>query len=423
MIDVMHALSGPSQWKEAIRALCHAKVAFMDISNYSPGTMMLLGVRSVVRRGVTITLRTHEGSLPWNIREIKPVELHKLRFRQEAYNLFSSVLRDAWQRFCTEPAYSDLPVYDAIRSLSTADHSRIPPTQQILVLCSFSDRHKNQNWPLIERTLQLASAELESFKGTMLEPVSVIRTLDMHSTTLVGHALYNAIRRSAFCIIDWTDWRPSVFFEFGVRLAASDIRPICLIEFEESTASPFQGQVEALLKLFTPIQYRIPEMAGVGNAIKQQFEAILGTATDTASSAALPYDETYRVAVDAFEVEHDQNIIPPPHVELRRLARTLRAPLEYATNPVLYSENIRIRRLAEEAALERLLAAWFYLIGRYTDEELRSTVSLRRELVSVGNETLEAMRGVRMQHVIREIYNKLKQMRALDEEVNSRGPD
>jgi hypothetical protein len=102
MIDVTFALSSPSQWKVAIRALCQAKVAFMDISNISPGTMMLLGVRSVVRRGVTITLRTHEGSLPWNIREIKPVELHKLRSFQEKFVHFASVLAEDVLQLCSQ---------------------------------------------------------------------------------------------------------------------------------------------------------------------------------------------------------------------------------------------------------------------------------------------------------------------------------
>src|SRR5262245_18315136 len=412
VIDVTQALSSLPQWQETIRSLCQAKVAFLDISNYPPGTMMLLGIRSVVRRGITITLRTHDGSLPWNIREIKPVELHHSQTVQEASDCIASILADAWHRFSTDPAYADLPVYDAIRSLPTGDHSRIAPTQQALVLCSFGDRHKNQNWLFIDRAIQLALARLASRSTESIrEPAREIRPLDMHSTTLVGHALYDASRRPVFCIIEWTDWRPSVFFEFRAHLAAYAIQPSCLIEFEEAAATPVRGQAELLFKLFTPISYQthqINDVSRVSNMMEQHVEAILETTAGRTEQAS---NDTYRIVVDEFESVHDQDPIPPPHVELHRSARALQAPPQYMGTPVLYSESFRVHRLAKEAALERLLAAWFYLTGRYTDDELRSTDSLRRELESIGAEILETLRDTGaqpLQRLLAEILDKIE---------------
>jgi hypothetical protein len=412
IIDITHALANPSQWREVIRALCRAKIAFIDITNFTPGSMMLLGVRSVVRRGVTITLlRARGGDLPWNIREIKSIELDRLELIEEStLNHFGRTVADAWRRFGTEPTYSDLPVYDAIRSLPLGDYSSIPPRQQMLLLCSFSDRYQ-RNLRFIRTTLHL------------FEQGDVIRTLDMHSTTLVGRALYDAIRRHDFCLVDWTEWRPSVFFEFGVRLAASRIRPICVIEFEESTATPIQRLAAApLFSLFTPIQYRIPEMRRLADEIKQQFKVRLDTEFG-AISGELPQDETYRIVVDAFEVKDDQYIIPPPHVELQRSAGKLLGDRQRGEHPVLYSDNIHIGRKAVEAGVERLLAAWFYLIGRYTDEELRCSDSLRGELISVGREILYAGRGVVSNKLCDEIRVKLHQFKLLDKEANFQGPD
>ena len=64
--------------------------------------------------------------------------------------------------------------------------------------------------------------------------------LDMASPRLVGQALYEGIRWARTCLVDWTGWRGNVFFEFGVRMACSDIGPGRVIEHgaREAAAAP-----------------------------------------------------------------------------------------------------------------------------------------------------------------------------------------
>jgi hypothetical protein len=39
-------------------------------------------------------------------------------------------------------------------------------------------------------------------------------------------AVYAAIQKSELCLVDWTGWRPNVFFELGVRIAVNEIDPV-----------------------------------------------------------------------------------------------------------------------------------------------------------------------------------------------------
>ena len=57
-----------------------------------------------------------------------------------------------------------------------------------------------------------------------------LRTLDLQSPRLVGQALYEQVRWSSWCVVDWTEWRPNVFFELGVRLACSERDPLSIIQ-------------------------------------------------------------------------------------------------------------------------------------------------------------------------------------------------
>src|SRR5580704_18179670 len=55
------------------------------------------------------------------------------------------------------------------------------------------------------------------------------RTLDLNSPRLVSAQLFEAIRLTDFCLVDLTTARPNVFFELGVRLAASRLLSRCVV--------------------------------------------------------------------------------------------------------------------------------------------------------------------------------------------------
>jgi len=389
-IPIEKPFSTPTDWADAITSLCRAKIVFVDITNYTPASMILLGIRAVVRRGVTITFTGSADELPWNIREIKPILLSKGALGYEIAETIALAMEDAWRRIGIYALYADLPVYHAIRSLPTGEYRALSPAELVLVLCSFSQRHQTELWPHLKEQLCFLSAEIADYK--LDGRPNVVRTVDMHALTLVGTALYDAIRRSSLCIIDWTDWRPSVFFEFGVRLASSRIAPICVIEKNELPPAKSCG-LEALRQLFDPIHYDVSTISTLSKQIGDQYrddqrrdslsDGEFGRATAPGNG------QTYRAVVEALDCEHAEPPFRPPHVELCASARNLLGDPQSRHHPLLYIENTEIWERARAAARERLAAAWFYLAGRYTDEELRSNKDLQEQLEYVGEQLLE----------------------------------
>ena len=188
--------------------------------------MLALGVRAVVRRGVTLTstadwLTPAQLKPPFNIQETKLL-YHGSRYLptniRHPLNTIAAGVKKGWQELISQPNYLDLPAYDAVRcQYPTTDANKKSAVTRVLVLCSFGEDHE-ENWN------HLANALASRFG------LDVARMLDVSSPRLVGQALYEGIRWARTCVVDWTNWRANVFFEFGVRLARSDVGPVNVIE-------------------------------------------------------------------------------------------------------------------------------------------------------------------------------------------------
>lgn len=55
-VSVLKALASPENWAVTVEALARATFVIADVTSYEPAVMVLLGVRSVLRRGVTISV-------------------------------------------------------------------------------------------------------------------------------------------------------------------------------------------------------------------------------------------------------------------------------------------------------------------------------------------------------------------------------
>src|SRR5262249_22120738 len=53
-LDISRAFASSQDLRAAVRALCRADIAVFDITQLQPGVMILLGIRAVARRGVTV---------------------------------------------------------------------------------------------------------------------------------------------------------------------------------------------------------------------------------------------------------------------------------------------------------------------------------------------------------------------------------
>ena len=112
-------------------------------------------------------------------------------------------------------AYLDLPAFDAVRLLGE-DYRPIEPESQIFILRWFDKQYDKHVRKVINTRL----------RARFGEKTKILTTIDSQSPELVEQRLYAAIRRTQLCILDWTAWRPNVFFEAGVRLAVNKRDPI-----------------------------------------------------------------------------------------------------------------------------------------------------------------------------------------------------
>ena len=178
--------------------------------------MVALGVRAVVRRGVTLTSTadfltpTQLSQLPFNIQETKLIQHHGLRDAptdvKHPLNMIFAAIKKGWQELKSQPQYLDLPAYDAVRCpFPTTDAEGQRADRRPLVLCPFGKGHE-PNW------LHLANALAVRYPNR-----KAARMLELASPRLVGQALYEGIRWARTCVVDWTGWRANVFFELGVR--------------------------------------------------------------------------------------------------------------------------------------------------------------------------------------------------------------
>ncbi|MET0081240.1 MAG: caspase family protein [Candidatus Thiodiazotropha lotti] len=224
VIEIDEALQSPQSWLEVIQALCKAPVVVVDAMDFQPGIMLLLGIRAVVMRGVTLTVTTvpvkkwksyEDVQLPFNIQELKLIgaEEYDIKHPQHPNRLIGTALADGLRQLNEIPTYQDLPGFDDVRCNEPSLHAH-SVQNTVFVLCPFGN---TTTWKYMSPIIEAMSTKL--IPGT--KAPEVVRMLDMESARLVGPALYEHIRWSRACIVDLTEWRPNVLFELGVRLTCS----------------------------------------------------------------------------------------------------------------------------------------------------------------------------------------------------------
>ena len=78
-VVITEALETPARWLQFVQAMCVAPIMIVDVTGFQPAVMLALGVRSVVRRGVTVTTTANLvdeaqlSRLPFDIQETKLV--------------------------------------------------------------------------------------------------------------------------------------------------------------------------------------------------------------------------------------------------------------------------------------------------------------------------------------------------------------
>ena len=433
VIHASNVLSSAAAYEDVVKALCRSDIAVFDVTNYEPVVMLLLGIRSVARRGVTVASAGGDYTVgdalefPFNIKEVNILSHSDKQLNiSDPIHLIGERIIGGFSQLAQLPNYLDLPAFDAIRSLppEAANQKNRDYTDQVLVLCSFSKEYQDNNWKRhLKRNLPIyiRSSLAKEKKPTSKEKPEVLRTLDMKSPRLVSQSLYEAIRLTDMCIVDWTEWRPNVFFELGVRISSNNLGPICIIEdkhrefIEELVQDPANAQAikrphsisdrdvsrlinaasqyMELLRMFDPIKYKAPTSQEQGGEDQQAYTEMIAfhknsisTKDGKESNTIFVPNTTYNLITQWIDWKVE-TAARPVYKELINAANLLSNPDidSQGMSPVLYPQNTTLIQKADEGAIERRIAAWYYLNYRYTLKDISKDPQLSKMFTDLGN--------------------------------------
>jgi hypothetical protein len=392
LVKAADYLQSWAKLKEAIQALCRARVVVFDVTGFEPACLFLAGIRSVVKRGVTIL--SHGGSyrlggeldVPFNIADVNVIahSADQAKMKPTPIELLSRRIRRGLQDV-NLPHYADLPVYDAIRRIPAEDRGVTPKDEGVIVLCAFDGDYTKANWDdYVKAALQ---NELDIMREDRAEPstqppsLGVVRSFDLVSTRLVSHALYETIRTAEACVIDFSRWPGSVVFEAGVRLAASAKGGAAIIERDwrmklSDSKRVYLTQYEAVLGLFEAGEYEA-DKAGA-------FSRAYGSSA-ASPSPGIGSGRVYLYIESVLDVD-EEPASRPVYRELMDSA-ALFASQDLGGGrfkPVsLYPGNRELAKREDAADFDRLVAAWLFLVYMVGERDLVADEHLRQSTKSV----------------------------------------
>jgi hypothetical protein len=367
------ALSSPASYEHAVRTICGAQLAVFDLGDDEPGVALLLGIRAVARRGVTLVVRRGAldsqswDALPFNLREISIVH------RAEGDKTFIARLRKALVEGskllgALPESYLDLPAFDSIRRLGfdPSMYRAIAPEKQALVLSWFDKQYLAQGGMVLTRSLET----------TLGDDCNVLNLMTATSPQLTSQKLYAELRRSDLCVVDWTGFRQNVFFELGVRLAANRLGALSFVCDEPQLLKPqvrkripVEGkQHQALRTLFAPTGFGLSSDEKVRSRIDEHRQEIrlfkTGRQLVARAGASLPDGYTYALVRDSLDHADEPWSIGVVQ-RLTNAARELLGPdiKTYPDSPMLFDDVGK--EDAWRTAMEHLIGAWYYLERRH----------------------------------------------------------
>jgi hypothetical protein len=367
------ALANSAAYERLVRAISHSAIAVFDLTGYEPAVLVLLGIRAAVRRGITLTVTRDPRpavSLPFNIGGLNPIPLSD-KFSEDVYQALTA----GFSALKAQPnVYLDLPAYDALRKLGE-DHRLLEPDQQILILRWFDPQYSGMVKDLVEERMK-----------AKFEHTTVVTTLDSRSPQLAEQRLYAAIRRTRLCVADWTGWRPNVFFEIGVRLAINPTDPILMRCREKPPGwddnraggvwlEEMPPGAKELERFFRPVLFTLT----ADDELRDRFDLLETKQPPRPPDALLSPGRTYAVVEQSIDRHKEAGGIAVQQFlvsEAKSLVGDFE-PGEGNSIPVLFPDSLG--KQASKAAMECLIASWFYLNHRHKLFEKRNSKSLSVE--------------------------------------------
>ena len=350
------ALNGPRAFGRTIRALCDAPIVVFDGTHELPSLMLLLGIRSVVRRGVTLVVRKGDMNagtwqeIAFNLRELRLVSIAKWSGLEAEEQVRNAVEEGLKLQFRRPFRYADLPAFDGVRYLGAKkeDYEARPRDTEVLVLCPFDGDYSTNQWPEVQRALR-------DTWGHRKDPGPARRVIDLQSPELVGNRLYGSIRRDAECVADLTLNRPNVFFELGARLVANEngVRVIrCTDVAVDNSSASVRADAAGLDLLLGTQSYKMD----VANP-KEEVAKAIRTDVDKWPGGAVTRGYAFAIAQDSVEIRQEaggQGIASLLwNVKEETVGQDVK---QNKSAPSMYGENLAIRAQARRFAFDAMLA-------------------------------------------------------------------
>jgi hypothetical protein len=401
-LSLAQVFSSAEELRKSIQKLCRAEVAVFDITELQAGIMFLLGVRSVVRRGVTVcssanvTVKDIGEALPFHLQALNVSSHSAAQKSPRAHELLGLKIIRGLRELAALPEYLDLPAYDAVRALGPTPETFKSIPRKVLVLCPYSPEYESLNWePVLADELygklrllrdddepDVADVFADT-RGEML-----VRLCDIETPRLVLQTFYDFVRRVEMCVVDWTSCRPNVMFELGVRMAVNPLGAVHIIDTETPVAQDRSGaHVQTMMERFNIIEYssKNPDSDSFRRMVEWFDQGVRqrnnpeerGNYRATRQMDYLVYD-----TIAAFFEKQEQSVSGSVVSDLVDQANLMsNAELEsHGTTSALYHDvSAELRRRAQADAAERRIAAWLYMDSRYGDADLAANSRLLLE--------------------------------------------
>jgi hypothetical protein len=406
-VAVLDAIKSVDNWVATVEALARSDYLIADVTSYEPAVMLLLGIRSVLRRGVNVSVTSadpasHGSATPFNVQETRVLASNDEWF----YENLHRAMAEGAANLARDSNYLDLPAYKAVRAPRPETWAE-DDTRNLLVLCPFTKDYSELNWKKLRWIIQGRTHDM-----------TPLRMRDLRSPRLVGQALYEQIRWATRCLVDWSEWRPNVFFELGVRLACSEHDPLCIIQRDNVGTSPDPDgaqpsrlrQHDLLRQLLDPVEYdRVQPRDALKGALEWWLSPPPRRSWRPPSPQVLPPAATFQVAQARFPWDQEKAMLAWPHTELREAAERIQGkdPQKDPERLILFADNEWFDAELRAAVRERWIAAWLYLRHLTTSDDTPPDAT-QTELVRVGRFALLALskssdpRHVQLRREIRE---------------------
>lgn len=361
----------------------------------------MLGVRSVARRGITIcSVGGHyviggELSVPFNLQMLN-LAAHsgaQEHSKTDPLTLIGQKIKNGFLELGTLPHYLDLPAYDSVRKLGV-ESTAYKPVQyhdRVLALCPFNKPYTDSNWERYLRP-ELTGKLKKRLAANKVnaDSLRLVRLLDLATPRLVAQTLFESIRLTDMCIVDWTGLRANVMYEAGVRLATNPLGAVHIIEQSDSAIPPeHKASTAEMIAFFKPIRYRCS--AGGTEAYEKMISSF------EASLERYRHDSIemiYRTVGESIDRRAQSAAIPVVE-ELIQSANMLESDDQQSTgiSPILYQDvNKELLSEAQAAAAERRLAAWLFIDRRYAAEAIAADPVLSDRFRLLGAQVLQWLR-------------------------------